>query len=85
MSVIATLRHAETDDRVKGLFIRLPEGGMEPAAVDEIRSAIKRFKLAGKPVLVHSQGLYPSGIVTSTYALGASGMSSGCSPDRLSR
>jgi len=27
MSIISTLRHAETDDRVKALLIRLPEGG----------------------------------------------------------
>ncbi|OYU71020.1 MAG: signal peptide peptidase SppA [Alphaproteobacteria bacterium PA2] len=70
MSIISTLRHAETDDRVKALLIRLPEGGMEPAAADEIRGAIKHFKATGKPVLAHSQGLYPSGMVTSTYAVG---------------
>ena len=73
MTIISTLRHAETDDRVKALLIRLPEGGMEPAAADEIRAAIKHFKAAGKPVLAHSQGLYPSGMVTSTYAVGTAG------------
>ncbi len=72
MTVISTLRHAETDDRVKALLIRLPEGGMEPAAADEIRGAIKHFRATGKPVLAHSQGLYPSGMVTSTYAVGTS-------------
>ncbi|OXE36721.1 MAG: signal peptide peptidase SppA [Phenylobacterium zucineum] len=70
MTIISTLRHAETDDRVKALLIRLPEGGMEPAQADEIRSAIKHFRAAGKPVLAHSQGLYPSGMVTSTYEVG---------------
>ena len=72
MTIISTLRHAEADDRVKALLIRLPEGGMEPAAADEIRAAIKHFKASGKPVLAHSQGLYPSGMVTSTYAVGTS-------------
>lgn len=72
MSVIETLRHAERDDHVKGLFIRLPEGGMEPAAADEIRLAIKHFRATGKPVYAHSQGLYASGMVPSTYMLGAS-------------
>jgi len=53
--------------------VRLPEGGIAPAAADELRLAFKHFRGSGKKVVVHSQGLYPSGIVTSTYMLGASG------------
>ena len=71
MSVIETLRRAERDHKIKGLLVRLPEAGMEPAAADELRLAIQHFRAAGKPVLAHSQGLYPSGMVTSTYLLGA--------------
>jgi protease-4 len=71
MSAIETLRRAERDSNVKGMLVRLPEGGMEPAAADELRLAIKHFRAAGKPVYAHSQGLYPSGVVTSTYMLGA--------------
>ncbi|MDP1738230.1 MAG: signal peptide peptidase SppA [Caulobacter sp.] len=71
ISVIETLRHAETDDKVKAIFVRLPEGGMAPAAADELRLAFLHFRKAGKPVWAHSQGLYPSGVVTSTYMLGA--------------
>ena len=71
MSVIETLHRAERDSRVKALFVRLPEGGMAPAAADELRTAFKTFEAAGKPVIVHSQGLYPSGVITSTYMLGA--------------
>jgi protease-4 len=72
MSVIEGLRRAADDDRVKAVLVRLPEGGIEPAAADEIRLAIKQFRASGKPVVAHSQGLYPSGIVTQTYMLGAS-------------
>jgi len=73
MSVVETLRRAETDDRVKAIFVRLPEGGMAPAAADELRQAFRHFELVGKkPIWAHSQGLYPSGMVTSTYMLGAS-------------
>ena len=72
MSIISTLRRAEADDRIKSLLIRLPEGGVEPAAADEIRLAIQHFRASGKSVLAHSQGLYPSGMITSTYMLGAS-------------
>jgi protease IV len=71
MSVIETLRRAERDGKVKAVLVRLPEGGVEPAAADELRQALRRVSAAGKPVLAHSQGLYPSGMVVSTYMLGA--------------
>jgi protease-4 len=71
-SIVLGLRRAESDDRVRALLIRLPEGGMEPAAADEISQAIRRFRKAGKTVYAHSQGFYASGVITSTYALGAS-------------
>jgi len=71
MSVIETLDRAGKDGKVKGVLVRLPEGGMAPAAADELRLAIKKFRATGKPVFAHSQGLYPSGVVTSTYMLGA--------------
>ena len=70
MSIIETLRRAESDDRMKGLVIRLPESGLEPAMADEIRLAILRLRAAGKPVYAHSQGVYPAGVVTTTYMLG---------------
>lgn len=72
ISVVETLRHAEADDKVKAIFVRLPEGGMAPAAADELRQAFRHFRAEGKkPIWTHSQGLYPSGVVTSTYMLGA--------------
>jgi protease-4 len=73
MAIEQTLRRAESDDRVKALFVRLPEGGMAPAAADELRLAFKHFRGVGKKVYIHSQGLYASGVVTSTYMLGAAG------------
>jgi protease IV len=72
MSVVQTLHRAERDGRVKALFVRLPESGMAPAAADELRAAFKSFEAAGKPVIAHSQGFYPAGVITSTYMLGAS-------------
>ena len=72
MSVVESLRRAETDSKVKGLLIRLPEGGLAPGEADELRLAVKHFRASGKPVYAHSQGLFPSGAVTSTYMLGAS-------------
>ena len=66
-----TLRRAQDDGQVGGLLVRLPEGGMAPAAADELRGAFKRFRAAGKPILVFSQGLYADGMVPSTYELAA--------------
>lgn len=71
MAIIETLRRAEDDERIKGLLVRLPEGGVEPGMADEIRQALTRFRAAGKPVYAHSQGVYPAGFVTTTYMLGA--------------
>jgi protease IV len=70
MSIIETLRRAEKDDKIKGLLVRLPEGGVEPGMADEIRLAFNHFRAAGKPIYAHSQGLYPAGIGTTTYMLG---------------
>jgi len=71
MSVIQTLHRAQTDGHVKALFVRLPEAGLAPGEADELRLAFEAFRAAGKPILAHSQGLYPSGVITSTYMLGA--------------
>ncbi|WP_293899461.1 signal peptide peptidase SppA [Phenylobacterium sp.] len=71
MSIISTLRRAEKDDRVQGVLVRLPEGGLEPGMADEIRLAFTHFRASGKPIYAHSQGIYPSGFVTTTYMLGA--------------
>ena len=71
MSILEGLRRAETDDRVKAVLIRLPEGGVEPGLADELRLGLKHFRASGKPIIAHSQGLYPSGFVTASYMIGA--------------
>ncbi|HEY8003331.1 MAG TPA: signal peptide peptidase SppA [Phenylobacterium sp.] len=71
MSIVEGLRRAEKDDRVKGVLVRLPEGGIEPGLADEIGGAIRHFRATGKPIIAHSQGIYPSGATTATYMLGA--------------
>lgn len=82
MSIIETLRRAEKDDKVRAILVRLPEGGVAPAAADELRLAFKHFREVGhKPIYAHSQGLYPSGMVTSTYMLGASASELWMQPD----
>lgn len=70
IQIVDTLAQAQEDDAVKVLLLRLPEGGMTPAAADEIRQAVQRFKAADKRVIAHSQGLSPVGAVISTYMVG---------------
>ena len=72
MEVVTTLHHAADDSHVKAVFIRLPEGGMSPAAAEEIRNAIIYVRRASKPVIAHSQGLYPDTMVVASYMLGSS-------------
>jgi len=71
MGIEDTLRRAAADDHVAGLYVRLPEGGMTPAAADELRLAFQRFRASGKPILAFSQGIYAEGVATATYELGA--------------
>ncbi len=69
--IVQGLRQAESDTHVKALLVRLPEGGMAPAAADEIRTALRHFRGSGKLVVAHSQGIYPGGITTASYMVGA--------------
>ena len=48
MQVVDTLAQAGDDRHVKALLIRLPEAGMTPAAADEVRQAVRRFRASGK-------------------------------------
>lgn len=72
MKIVDTLAQAEKDNSVKVLLLRLPEAGLTPAAADEIRQAVIRFKAADKTVIAHSQGFMPVGTVISSYMVGAS-------------
>ena len=72
MDIIQSLHAAKDDGKVKAVLIRLPEGGMHPAAAEEIRNAIKDFRSSGKMVYAHSQGLYPDALVVASYMVGAS-------------
>ena len=71
LGIEEALTAAEHDSHIKGLLVRLPEGGLPPAAADELRLAFKRFRAAGKPIMAHGQGLYADAMVLSTYELAA--------------
>ncbi len=72
IGIVDTLAQAEKDAHIKVLLVRLPEAGLSPAAADEIRQAVRRFRASGKAVIAHSQGFQPVGTVISSYMVGAS-------------
>jgi protease-4 len=71
MKIVSSLHSMADDPNVKAVIIRLPEGGMAPAAAEEIRAGIRYVRAANKPVLAHSQGLYPDTMVAASYMVGA--------------
>lgn len=71
IEIVDGLAQAERDRNVKALVVRLPEAGMTPAAADEVRQALHRFRASGKRVIAHSQGFMPVGTVVSSYMVGA--------------
>lgn len=58
VDMVQKIEAAANDDRVSGLFIRASDGSTGSARAEELRTAIKRFKLSGKKVVAHSQGTY---------------------------
>ncbi|MCA1936525.1 MAG: S49 family peptidase, partial [Asticcacaulis sp.] len=70
MDIVTSLYHAADDSKVKSVLIRLPEGGLMPAAAQEIRTAVRYVRSKNKPVYAHSQGLYPSTMVLASYTVG---------------
>ena len=62
IDVVAALARAETDDRVKGLYIRVGGEGMPSAQAEELRDALKAFRAKGKFVIAHAQAFYTNGI-----------------------
>ena len=72
IDIVTSLHTAANDSKVKSVLIRLPEGGMSPAAAEEIRRAVRDFRKGGKIVIAHSQGLYPDTLVAASYMVGTS-------------
>jgi protease-4 len=58
VGIVTALAAAEMDPHVKALYVRAPEGRLAPATAEEIHTALASFKAHGKPVIVHSQGIY---------------------------
>jgi len=61
IDILTKLKAAETDPKVKGLFIRAAQGGVGSARAEELRDALNDFQAAGKYIVAHSQGSFSTG------------------------
>ena len=59
--ILTKLKSAESDDKVKGLFIRGTQGSFGSARAEELRDALNEFRASGKYVIAHTQGSYSTG------------------------
>jgi protease-4 len=61
IDAVTALAKAESDERVKGAFIRVG-GGVSSAEASELRAALKAFRAKGKFVVAHAQAFYSTGM-----------------------
>lgn len=62
VDVVTALAAAESDERVKGMFIRVGGEGISSSSAQELRDAIKAFRAKGKFVIAHAQAFYGGGM-----------------------
>lgn len=62
MDIVLGLDAAERDKRVKGVFVRVGSANLPISQAEEIGTALKRFRAAGKFVIAHAQGFDDSGL-----------------------
>jgi protease-4 len=62
MDIVLALDAAGRDPRVKGVWMRVGDGGLSVAAAEELGAALKRFRATGKYVIAHSQGFDGAGL-----------------------
>lgn len=62
MDIVLALDDAQSDPRVKGVWMRLGTGNLSVAQAEELGAALKRFRASGKFVIAHSQGFESPGL-----------------------
>jgi protease-4 len=71
MDLVLTLDRAAHDSRVKGLYLRVGDGGLAVPQAQEIAAALKRFRASGRFVIAHAQGFDSGGLGDYLAAAGA--------------
>ena len=61
IDLLTKLKGAETDDSVKGLYLRGADFGYGSSRAEELRAALHSFRDSGKFVIAHSQGMFGIG------------------------
>jgi len=62
MDLVLALDRAARDSRVKGLYLRVGDGGLAVPQAQEIAAALKRFRASGRFVVAHAQGFDSGGL-----------------------
>jgi protease-4 len=62
MDVVLSLDRAGRDSRVKGLYVRVGNAGMQVAEAEELNAAIERFRKTGKFVIADAQDFGSTGL-----------------------
>jgi protease-4 len=62
MDTLLALNHAEHDDRVKGVVLRIGSGALSIAQAEEIGAALKHFRKSGKFVIAQATGFFGAGL-----------------------
>ena len=55
--ILIRLKAAETDEAVKGIYLRGSFTGIGTSRAEELRTALKSFRDSGKFVVAHTQGM----------------------------
>ena len=57
LKVLRSIKSAETDERIKGIYLRMNGDGMiETGALEELRTALEEFKQSGKFIVSFNEG-----------------------------
>ena len=59
--ILLRLKAAETDDAIKGIYLRGSFSGIGTSRAEELRTAFESFKGSGKFVVAHTQGMFGYG------------------------
>jgi protease-4 len=62
IDTLLALDHAEHDDRVKGVVLRVGSGGLSISQAEEIGAALKHFRKSGKFVIAQATGFFGAGL-----------------------
>ncbi len=67
--VVRALDHAARDKRVKGVLVSLDSGGLQLAHIQELRTAVKNFRLSGKTATLYTDSFADLGSGIGAYYL----------------